>query len=286
MHMSYYRLICQAALLLSISFTSVAAWSPPPSQSQPLSKLSTQEICRGSKTFKPIGSPLSFFNHDNHDMNNNKSSSSLHVSASSFLDIFKPSVSNKESLAAAAELKNEIRKLAQGTKNGIETSDSVKSQIDACVEKLERLNPTQTKKLASDSKLDGSWNLVYTTNGGSSAGMLGPFVGDVEQFIVLDDKNQKEDYYINYVRLGGNIVEGALTADWDVLSGDVWQVNFKSIQFKLFGITLLDKELVAKGIWRKTYLDDDFRILYASAPAETSLEEKSEVKESIFILSK
>ena len=100
-------------------------------------------------------------------------------------------------------------------------------------------------------------------------------------------KKTGTDYYINYVRLGGNIVEGALTADWDVLAGDVWQVKFKSIQFKLFGITLLDKELVAKGIWRKTYLDDDFRILYASAaPSQTSLEDESEVKESIFILSK
>ena len=48
--------------------------------------------------------------------------------------------------------------------------------------------------------MNGSWNLVYTTNGGSSAGKLGPFVGDVEQRIFLsneapsnDDNDDEED---------------------------------------------------------------------------------------------
>jgi hypothetical protein len=205
------------------------------------------------------------------------------------------------------QLKEKIRSLARGTDNGMKASESIQKQIKSCVTQLEELNPTNTNEgrlITSDPKLDGSWKLVYTTNAGSSAGKLGPFVGEVEQLICLSpssDVNNDDDYYINYVRVGGNAVVGALNATWDVLSDDTWQVNFETIEFKLFGITLLEKDLEAKGIWRKTYLDEDFRILYASAvPTPTTSKSSNEmpsspgdvsetddvVKENIYILSK
>jgi len=121
--------------------------------------------------------------------------------------------------------------------------------------------------------------LVYTTNGGSSAGKLGPFVGEVEQLIRIAGRDEADADYINYVRIGGGAVEGALTATWDVLSEDKWQVNFESVKFKVLGFTLADKELSAVGIWRMTYLDDDFRILYAAGG-------KNVPKENIYILAK
>ena len=208
------------------------------------------------------------------------------------------SLSSSSSTAKRDELKAQIRTLAANTNNGINASKSTQNQIMEYVQQLEKLNPTKRNNLTSNSKLDGSWNLVYTTNGGSSAGKLGPFVGDVEQRILLSkvstDSSVDDGYYINYVRLGGNLIEGALAANWDVLSGDTWQVNFQSLQFKIFGIKVLDTELKAQGIWRKTYLDGDFRILYASAKNDDRLEKKKStttssnevVKESIYILSR
>ena len=142
--------------------------------------------------------------------------------------------------------------------------------------------------------MGGSWFLLYTTNGGSSAGKLGPFVGQVEQYFSVNNNDKKEDdYYINYVRLGNGIVQGALTANWDVISDTQWQVNFKSIQFKVLGVTLLEKELKARGIWRMTYLDDDLRILYASSSSGAGgaggaggASDTVAPKENIYILSK
>ena len=179
--------------------------------------------------------------------------------------------------------KNKIRDLAQNTDNGLNAPESVQREILSCVKELEQTVDTKgkvTTNLVSDPKLNGSWKLVYTTNGGSSAGKLGPFVGEVEQLIKIED-----DFYINYVRVGGKSIEGALTATWDVLDDKTWQVNFQSIEFKLFGITLLEKDLEAKGIWRKSYLDDDFRILYASEVRKDDSDE-SKKKGNIYILSK
>lgn len=201
--------------------------------------------------------------------------SPLHVS--NLLEMFSPGKSSQKNVELASELKEEIRSLAAGTQNGIEATDEVQSSIAEKVRRLEAINPTSD--LTSSAKLNGSWNLVYTTNGGSSAGKLGPFVGDVEQLIRLDDSNDAADDYINYVRLGGGAVEGALTATWDVKSKKEWQVNFQSIRFSILGVPVVEKELGATGIWRKSYLDDDFRILYAIGG-------KNAVKENIYILSK
>lgn len=203
--------------------------------------------------------------------------SPLHVS--NLFDIFSPAKSSQKNVELASELKQEIRSLAARTQNGIVAADEVRSAIAENVRRLEAINPTSD--LTSSAKLNGSWKLVYTTNGGSSAGKLGPFVGDVEQLIRLgnDNSDTDGDDYINYVRLGGGAVEGALTATWDVKSKKEWQVNFQSIRFSILGIPVVEKELGATGIWRKSYLDDDFRILYAIGG-------KNAINENIYILSK
>ena len=56
--------------------------------------------------------------------------------------------------------------------------------------------------------------MVFTTNDGSSAGKVGPFVGKVEQAIDLSSKE-----YTNFVKLGGGIVVGALGKD-DIFSSN------------------------------------------------------------------
>ena len=175
------------------------------------------------------------------------------------------------------DIKTEIKALAKGTSNGISASNEVRENISQLVAELEAANPTPD--LTNSPKLDGSWKLVYTTNEGSSAGKLGPLVGEVEQLICIDGRVGAEQEYINFVRVAGGAFEGALRATWDVLAKDKWQVNFESVRFSVLGITLVEKDLRAVGIWRMSFLGDDFRILYAAGG-------KNVPKENIYVLAK
>jgi hypothetical protein len=178
---------------------------------------------------------------------------------------------SKVSKISSIELKDKIRALSRNTDNGIKADMKAKEEIAATVKLLEAMNPT--KDLTSNKKLDGDWKLIYTTNEGSSAGKIGPFVGQVNQIISYNDKE-----YVNTVNIG-NIVVASLAATWIKQSNSIWEVIFKSIEFRILGFKIIDKPLTAKGIWRKSYVDDSFRILYAKGG-------KNEVKENIYILEK
>lgn len=202
------------------------------------------------------------------------SASTTALSIGQLLSDFLPAKSQTQSAIDSQrvqDIKTEIKALAKGTSNGISASKEVRENISQLVAELEAANPTPD--LTNSPKLDGSWKLVYTTNGGSSAGKLGPLVGEVEQLIRI------EQDYINFVRVAGGAIEGALRATWDVLAKDKWQVNFESVRFSVLGITLVEKDLSAVGIWRMSFLDDDFRILYAAGG-------KNVPKENIYILAK
>mmetsp|Transcript_7077 Transcript_7077/g.11659 ORF Transcript_7077/g.11659 Transcript_7077/m.11659 type:complete len:274 (-) Transcript_7077:182-1003(-) len=170
------------------------------------------------------------------------------------------------------DLKESIRKATKGTQNGVQASQEKRLQVAEIVKVLESANPT--RKLTSSSLLEGEWKLLYTTNDGSSAGKFGPFVGDVTQNVDIG-----KDEYLNIVSLGNGFFKGTLSATWDNLSSSTWRVKFKNIRLELLGFPLQEKELKAVGTWRMTYLDDDFRILYAMGG-------KNQEKENIYILSK
>jgi len=197
-------------------------------------------------------------------------------SSTNFFSFFKfpgssssPKVSTKEK---AVTLKNKIKESSKGTKNGITASTEIRNNISEYVKELEKINPT--KALTSDSALQGTWRLLYTTNSGSSAGKLGPFIGEVEQEIQLTD-----GIYYNRVTLGNKVIRGTLSATWDVKSSKLWTVRFQDISFELFGVKLLQKPLGAEGTWRMSYLDEDMRILYAIGGKNT-------VVENVYILTK
>ena len=208
------------------------------------------------------------------------SASTTALSIGQLLSDFLPAKSQTQSAIDSQrvqDIKAEIKALAKGTSNGISASEEVRGNISRLVAELEAANPTPD--LTNSPKLDGSWKLVYTTNEGSSAGKLGPLVGEVEQLIRIDGRVGGEEDYINVVRIAGGAIEGALRATWDVLAKDKWQVNFESVRFSVLGITLVQKDLSAVGIWRMSFLDDDFRILYAAGG-------KNVPKENIYILAK
>lgn len=168
------------------------------------------------------------------------------------------------------QLKEQLRSLTRGTKNGVEASATLRTEIAGLVTQLERTN--KVKKLTSSPLIGGNWKLLFTTNDGSSAGKIGPFVGDVFQEVDLDKRS-----YNNLVNLGP--LTGRLTATWDNLSDQLWKVKFQELDLILFGLKLKTSPLSAEGTWRMTYLDEDLRILFAKGG-------KNLEKENIYILSK
>ena len=186
------------------------------------------------------------------------------------LDLLQPAKkgSSAANKAQIAELKAELYALSEGTSNGVKASEEKRAQVADVVTKLEKLNAV--KKIANNELMNGNWRLVFTTNDGSSAGKLGPFVGRVDQDISVADA-----FYTNFVRLGP--VTGALTASWDTLGDKLWRVKFQDVTLSVFGIPLTQKALSATGIWRMTYQDEDLRILYAQGGKNT-------VKENVYVL--
>jgi hypothetical protein len=187
--------------------------------------------------------------------------------------LFKDSkITAAEKLESAKKLTDSLVLITKSTSNGIKASPEVRSEVSKLVKDLEALNSVKT--ISSSPVMDGNWRLIYTTNNGSSAGVLGPFVGRVDQNIDVTSNK-----YINYVRLG-SAVQGALSATWDNLGPKLWRVKFIDVTISIFGIPVQKKSLEGSiGIWRMTYLDDSIRILYAQGGKNT-------VTENIYILSK
>lgn len=192
---------------------------------------------------------------------------------SKFLSLVPNFSKSNPSSANRDNLKSELIRIASGTENGLKASNDVKLKVNELVQSLEKLNPTS--KITTSKLLDGKWTLLYTTNEGSSAGKLGPFIGAVTQDIRFNDK-----FYENKVSLFNDIVVAALGATWDVAGPNLWTVKFLDIQFSLFGNAVSKKSLQGTvGTWRTTYLDENIRILYAIGGKNT-------VKENIYILTK
>lgn len=183
----------------------------------------------------------------------------------------KPTLSKAERIEKVEKLTSSLLSITKGTSNGIKATSAIRIEIDEVVKNLEDLN--EEKKITTSPLMGGNWKLIYTTNSGSSAGKLGPFIGRVDQDIDIDSNE-----YINYVRLGG-VVQGALTATWDNLSPKLWKVKFQKIAITVFGIPVQKKDLSgSEGTWRMSYLDDKIRILYATG--------KNPKIENIYILAK
>jgi hypothetical protein len=177
------------------------------------------------------------------------------------------------------KLKAELLQQTIGTQNGLYATESQRRAITSIVQRLEKVNPS-VSKISSSTQLNGNWRLIYTTNKGSSAGKIGPWVGQVNQIIDFEGK-----IYQNVVTVGPSfLLQGSLSATWDVLSNTTWRVKFLDIEFKLFNaIALLKKPLSATGIWRMSYLDDSLRILYASGDGGAGRSANAS-RENIYIL--
>lgn len=166
----------------------------------------------------------------------------------------------------------------------------MKELIDALVQSSDRAQ-TCTSEPAL---FNGTHDLLFSTNTGSSAGRFGPFTAsEVSQRI--------EDFpsrLVNSAVLGplrcapsgaqrGPSVSGcpSLLAEWahppttprradlqasfDILAGDKVRVNFESVRFSLFGVTLTSRQFErrapnAAGTWKILYVDPNLRVLRAN----------------------
>jgi len=140
-----------------------------------------------------------------------------------------------------------------------EQAARMKELIDALVQSSDRAQ-TCTSEPAL---FNGTHDLLFSTNTGSSAGRFGPFTAsEVSQRI--------EDFPS---RLVNSAVLGPLRADlqasFDILAGDKVRVNFESVRFSLFGVTLTSRQFErrapnAAGTWKILYVDPNLRVLRAN----------------------
>jgi hypothetical protein len=159
------------------------------------------------------------------------------------------------------ELKNDISRASTGTSNGLKASKEKKVAIQSAVDELIKQKPIRQTALSPENV--GLWKLQYTTTNSTSAGQVGPFVGDVFQKVDADG------LYTNIVQLGP--FKGELVATWKVVNPTTWEVVFQDIAFSLFDVQLVKKQFPAGavGIWNLQYLDDNYRVLLARGATRT-----------------
>lgn len=150
------------------------------------------------------------------------------------------------------QLKSELLDLASETKRGLTATPEQQVQIKKKFERLEKLNPTR-RPLKSE-KINGIWDLKYTT----SESILGkggfPRVGPIKQMI---DTTNLSAYNSELVSYFGIKVPRKVTAELKPRND-----NLTDVQFKRFSIGPLgfDAPEQFKGSLDVTYLDDQVRL--------------------------
>ena len=132
---------------------------------------------------------------------------------------------------ATLSLKEELYRLCEGTRNGVDADDQTRNEITRVIQKLESTQNTGTAM--TKLPLQGSRHtLLYCESEGASSGKIGPFVGDVEQLFAQDEEN-----FINAVNFGPLRI--SLTATRKVVDDFRIKVKFQETTATAFGIELV-----------------------------------------------
>jgi len=185
-----------------------------------------------------------------------RSIATLILAITAIPEIFSISSSTVKSFApdpATLSLKQELYRLCDGTRNGIDADDQTRSEIARVVRELETMQPTEL--VPTELPLIGSRHkLIYCESKGGSSGKIGPFVGAVEQLFATDDTN-----FTNCVTLGPLRI--ALAAERKVIDDRRIKVKFREITATAFGIELIKKPSTGSGVWTQRFVDDELRIM-------------------------
>lgn len=176
-----------------------------------------------------------------------------------------------ETLEDIRALKAAIVDAAAGTDNGVRASDIQRATVQSLVNRLGPFNKTILRQ--SNVPMSGRWRLLYTTNQEFSAGKVGPFVGNVEQEIDL--QNVQYTNYLSLFSSKGGIFDANLRGTFENIDDNGWKVIFQGVELKIFGLVVLRKSLAGLvGLWQTLYLDDDMRVFTANNfkdPKKTNL---------------
>mmetsp|Transcript_10476 Transcript_10476/g.23137 ORF Transcript_10476/g.23137 Transcript_10476/m.23137 type:complete len:219 (-) Transcript_10476:480-1136(-) len=154
---------------------------------------------------------------------------------------------------ATSSLKQDLYRLCEGTRNGVDADDQTRSEIARVVRELETMQPAEI--VPTELPLKGSRHkLLYCESKGGSSGKIGPFVGVVEQLFATDDTN-----FTNCVTLGPFRI--SLAAEKKVIDDRRIKVTFRETTATAFGIELLKKPTKGSGVWTQRFVDDDIRIM-------------------------
>jgi len=161
-----------------------------------------------------------------------------------------------------AEAKRRLMGLCQevAASNGTSASPAQRERIAEALAALEGQAAAVERPATEDAAaLDGVWTLMYTTSSGPSAGLVGPFLGEVTQDIDIPSGE-----YINFVSFGDGALRLALRATWKPLSDKDWRVVFLDIGPELFGSKLFAVDFPPDrgGTWAMSYTDEDLRIVW------------------------
>lgn len=145
--------------------------------------------------------------------------------------------------------------------NGIKCSNQQRQQVSNLVVALESLNPTS--KPALSLKMNGFWRLLYTDFSpvGTSAGQLGPFIGDV--FQDLDGTN---GVIKNLLSISFPPIQGGLVANQAIKDNNTWEIAFDRVGNYFAGWKLSSTKFPVRKeirLWDITFLDDELRIMRA-----------------------
>ena len=183
--------------------------------------------------------------------------------------------------------KKSLSELVCGTgKNGNQATSSQRKEIRQIVQELKKLNPTRNPtSSALLTTQPSAWRLSYTDFDppAPSSGRLGPFTGDVYQY--LDPQRGRIKNLLRIELPFKCEVFGGLIARQSVLTGQTWKIDF---DYVTNGINIIDGRVRLGGkrkyfesnecrLWKHCYLDEDLRIL------EARKEEANEDDAFIFI---
>ena len=119
-------------------------------------------------------------------------------------------------------------------------------------ERVKELARTLTSQNGIDNPakfpLRGTHDLVYSAApGGSSGRLFGPVYGKVTQEFLEDDKT-----FINAVQIGP--IEISLQAEKSVKNNKTNVVKFRKSIIKVFGKTIVEKEIAGGGVWQYLFM--------------------------------
>ena len=128
--------------------------------------------------------------------------------------------------------------------DGTKASEEIRKSIMDIVDSIEEMKSNQLEKNMTSVPLSGEHDLLYTDTPNTPQ-YIGPFKGKTTQKFI------DETSFQNVLSLGP--ISFAISADRQIMDGSRIKLFFKGLTISLFGNSVVQKELDAKGVWKFVY---------------------------------